>query len=77
MPPISIRVEYDEDARVWVAQSDEIPLVTEADTFELLCSKLPDMIQNVLSENADARAGQDVPFELITHSQSLPGQRVA
>jgi hypothetical protein len=77
MPPISIRVEYHEEARVWVAQSDDIPLVTEADTFELLYSKLPDMIQDVLSENADARAGQDVPFELITHSQSLPGKRVA
>jgi len=64
MPPIIIRVEYDEDAHVWVAQSDEIPLVTEADTFELLYSKLPDMIQDVLSENADARAGQNFPFEL-------------
>ena len=29
MPPISIRVEYEQDARVWVAQSDEIPLVTD------------------------------------------------
>ena len=77
MPPISIRVEYDEEARVWVAQSDEIPIVTEADTFEILYRKLPDMIQDVLIDNGDPRAGQDLPFELITPSSSLPRMRVA
>jgi hypothetical protein len=37
---IQIRAEYDDEAHVWVAQSDEIPLVTEAVTFEILCQKL-------------------------------------
>lgn len=27
-----INVDYDEEAQVWVAQSDTIPLVTEVDT---------------------------------------------
>ena len=66
MAAIQIRADYDEEARVWVAQSDEIPLVTEAATFEILCQKLPSLIQDVLGENGDARVGQDVPFELIT-----------
>jgi hypothetical protein len=34
MAAIQIRADYDEEAHVWVAQSDEIPLVTEAATFE-------------------------------------------
>ncbi|HEY8332430.1 MAG TPA: DUF1902 domain-containing protein [Tardiphaga sp.] len=72
-----INVEYDEEAQVWVAQSDTIPLVTEADTFEILYRKLPDMIQDVLFDNGDPRAGEDVPFELVTHSSSLPRMRVA
>ena len=77
MSPIIIRVDYDEDAQVWVAQSDEIPIVTEADTFEILYRKLPDMIQDVLFDNGDPRAGKDVPFELVTPSSSLPRLRVA
>jgi hypothetical protein len=31
----------------------------------------------VLGENGDARVGQDVPFELITQSHSLPRAKVA
>ena len=77
MSLIIINVEYDEEAQVWVAQSDAIPLATEADTFEILYRKLPDMIQDVLLDNGDPRAGKDVPFELVTHSSSLPRMRVA
>ncbi|MBB5047064.1 hypothetical protein HNR60_001816 [Rhodopseudomonas rhenobacensis] len=76
-PSLTIQVDYDEDARVWVAQSDQIPLVTEAETFEILFRKLPDMIQDVLADNADPRAGTDVRFELITHSHARPRSRVA
>jgi hypothetical protein len=77
MTAIVIRADYDEEAQVWVAQSDEIPLVTEAATFEVLCQKLPSLIQDVLGENGDARVGQDVAFELITQSHSLPRAKVA
>jgi hypothetical protein len=77
MAAIQIRADYDEEAHVWVAQSDEIPLVTEAATFEILCQKLPSLIQDVLGENGDTRAGQDVPFELITQSHSVPRAKVA
>jgi hypothetical protein len=77
MAAIQIRADYDEESQVWVAQSDEIPLVTEAVTFEILCQKLPSLIQDVLGENGDARAGEDVPFELITQSHSVPRAKVA
>jgi len=77
MAAIQIRADYNEEAHVWVAQTDEIPLVTEAATFEILCQKLPSLIQDVLGENGDARGGQDVAFELITQSHSLPRTEVA
>uniref|UniRef100_Q07IW3 DUF1902 domain-containing protein n=1 Tax=Rhodopseudomonas palustris (strain BisA53) TaxID=316055 RepID=Q07IW3_RHOP5 len=77
MSPLVIRVDYDEEAGVWVAQSDQIPLVTEADTFEILYRKMPDLIQDVLADNGDPRAGADVPFELITQSNAKPRFRVA
>src|SRR3954468_7234693 len=59
LAPILIRADYDDEAHVWVAQSDEIPLVTEAATFEILCRKLPSLIQDVLGENGDAGAGKN------------------
>jgi hypothetical protein len=77
MAAIQIRADYDDEAHVWVAQSDEIPLVTEAATFEILCKKLPSLIQDVLGENGDARADKDVPFELIIQSHSAPRAKVA
>jgi hypothetical protein len=77
MAAIQIRAEYDDEAHVWVAQSDEIPLVTEAVTFEILCRKLPSLIQDVLGENGDTRVGKDVPFELLIQSHSAPRAKVA
>jgi hypothetical protein len=68
MAAILIRADYDDEVRVWVAQSDEIPLVTEAATFEILWQKLPSLVQDVLGENGDARTGKDVPFELMIQS---------
>ena len=40
-----VRAEWDEEAKVWVATSDDVPgLVTEAETMEILSSKLEIMI---------------------------------
>jgi hypothetical protein len=58
---IQIRADYDEEAQVWVAQSEEIPLVTEAATFEIVCQKLPSLIQDVLSENGAAVPAKTFP----------------
>ncbi len=77
MVALVIQVALDEEAGVWVAQSDDIPLVTEAETYEVLYRKMPDLIQDVLAENGDPRAGEDVPFELVTSSHATPRFQVA
>lgn len=47
-----VRAEWDDQARVWVATSDDVPgLVTEADTMELLFSKLEIMVPELLAAN--------------------------
>ena len=47
-----VRAEWDEEAKVWVATSDDVPgLVTEAETMEELYSKLEVMIPELLAEN--------------------------
>jgi predicted RNase H-like HicB family nuclease len=45
-------VEWDEDAKVWVASSDDVPgLATGADAFEELIEKLKVVIPELLSAN--------------------------
>lgn len=61
-----VRADWDEEARVWVAMSDDVPgLVTEADTVEALVDKLQAMIPELLDANGYPD-GEEVPFELLT-----------
>lgn len=61
-----VRAEWDEEARVWVATSDDVSgLATEADTTEQLIEKLKTLIPELLDANGSPDVG-DVPFELLT-----------
>ena len=66
MTPYQITVEWDEDARVWVASSEDVPgLATGADIFEELIEKLKIVIPELLVENGLLPAGTDnVPFSI-------------
>jgi hypothetical protein len=60
-----IRAEWDDDAEVWVATSDDVPgLVTEADTLEGLSAKLHVMVPELLDANGYPD-GNEVPYELL------------
>lgn len=60
-----IRAEWDTEAAVWVATSDDVPgLVTEAQTIELLSQKLDVMVPELLDANGYAEV-PEVPFELL------------
>lgn len=66
MKPYFIHAEWDDEAQVWVATSDDVPgLATEADTQEQLIAKLKTLIPELLDANG-IDAGADVPFELLT-----------
>jgi predicted RNase H-like HicB family nuclease len=72
-----VRAEWDEDARVWVATSDDVPgLVTEADTMEALVEKLKMMIPELLDANGIADQ-EEVPFELLTRRFEMTRRHVA
>jgi hypothetical protein len=52
VPAVRIDVQWDPDAEVWVAISDDVPgLATEANTLEALTAKLHTMIQELLEAN--------------------------
>ena len=59
---INILANWDPEAKVWVAESNDIPLVTEASTVEVLLAKLPGIIQDLLEDEADGK-GLDIAFE--------------
>ncbi|MFP3981240.1 MAG: DUF1902 domain-containing protein [Desulfobacterales bacterium] len=64
--PLFIRAEWDEEAQVWVASSDDVPgLATEEETLEGLIRKLKIMIPELLEANG-TEMQQEVPFELLT-----------
>jgi Domain of unknown function (DUF1902) len=47
---VRVRAQWDEEAKVWVAEGTNLPgLVTEAETAELLLDKLHVMVPELLS----------------------------
>jgi predicted RNase H-like HicB family nuclease len=69
--PLFIRAEWDEEAMVWVATSDDVPgLATEAVTMEALIEKLKVMIPELLMAN-NASFEDEVSFEIITRRFEL------
>ena len=70
-----IRAEWDDEAKVWVATSDDVPgLATEADTLELLTKKLEVMVPELLELNGET-VSNHVPFELLARRFSVASAR--
>ena len=64
--PLFIRAEWDEEVRIWVATSDDVPgLATEGDTLEGLVEKLKVMIPELLEAN-ETPGEKEIPFEVLT-----------
>ena len=64
--PFFVRAEWDDEALVWVANSDDVPgLATEGETVESLIEKLKVMIPELLEANGNPLS-DEVPFEILT-----------
>ncbi len=71
---IHVRASFDEEARVLVAESDDVPgLITEADTLDELVAKLQQLIPELLELNHGA-IESPVPFELLARTFSGSGR---
>jgi predicted RNase H-like HicB family nuclease len=71
-----VRAEWDDEAAVWVATSDDVPgLATEADTLEALAAKLNTLVPELLEANGLLDTNE-VPFELLARRFSV-AQRIA
>lgn len=66
-PPVVIEAAWDDEAKVWVATSDDVPgLATEAASVELLTHKLSVLVPELLQENCPGRFAGDIPVEIKT-----------
>jgi hypothetical protein len=73
--PLFVRAEWDDESRVWVATSDDIPgLATEEDNLEGLIDKLKVIIPDLLEANG-LIGEAEVPFEVLTRRFEI-AQRV-
>lgn len=67
MQVIRIKAEWDDEASVWVATSDDIPLVTEAPTLEALEARLPGLIQDLIDGSGPE---VEIPVEVAAYRAS-------
>ncbi len=71
MGALTITADWDDEAEVRVATSDDIlGLVTEADTLEMLREKLSDLVPELIEENG-LRAGcsRTAPIEIVARQR--------
>ena len=74
---IQVRAFWDEEAKVWVAESDDVPgLVTEAASVDELVEKLKILVPELLAENGLPAAG-DIPFRLVSEIEVVSHPRAA
>lgn len=64
--PYFVRAEWDDEAQVWVASSEDVPgLATEADSIESLDAKLQVMVPELLAANDCLPEGNIIQIELF------------
>ena len=75
--PLIVHATWDEEARVWVATSDDVPgLATEAASLDVLIPKLKTMIPELLDANGYAD-DEDIPFKLVGEINEIAHREAA
>lgn len=76
--PYFVRAEWDADAGVWVASSDDVPgLVMESETLEVLDTKLQTLVPELLEANGCLPADKIIHVELLARRFSTTNLAVA
>jgi hypothetical protein len=60
-----IRTDWDGEAGVWWCWNDELPLSTEAPTFEQLVSRVLEIAPEIVAENGLAAPGDQIEVHVI------------
>jgi ABC-type Fe3+/spermidine/putrescine transport system ATPase subunit len=60
----TVLLTWDDEAHVWVAENDSIPVALEAESFDTLIERVRHTVPEVLQEN---NKSSDVYLNFITH----------
>jgi hypothetical protein len=72
--PYIVRAEWDDQARVWIATSDDVPgLCCEEATFEALVDTVVSLVPDLLIANHVVEASQvgEVPVHVIAERHAI------
>ena len=61
-----IRAEWDGEAGVWWCSNDELPLTTEAPTFDQLVARVLEIAPEIAAENGLAAPGEEIELHVVT-----------
>jgi hypothetical protein len=65
MRSFEIRAEWGGEAAVWWCSNDELPLTTEAPTFEELVTRVLEIAPEIAAENGLAVPGDEIEVHVI------------
>jgi predicted RNase H-like HicB family nuclease len=69
---------WDDEAKVWVAHSEDVPgLATEAADWDLLMKKLKVMIPELLDANGYADDDEEIPFKVVGEARQVAHREAA
>ena len=60
-----IKAQWDGEAAVWWCSNDELPLTTEAATFEQLVSRVLEIAPEIAAENGLATPGDEIELHFV------------
>ena len=60
-----IRAEWDGEAGIWWCSNDELPLTTEAPTFEQLIARVIEIAPEIAAENGLAAPGEEIELHVV------------
>jgi hypothetical protein len=60
MKEFTVHAEFDAEAGVWWASNDQLPLSTEAETFELLMKRVMAIAPDIAWSNGLAKPGEEL-----------------
>lgn len=72
MRRFNVTATWDEEARVWWGGNDELPLTTEAPTFEEFEARAVEIGREMAEVNGLAAPGEPVEIHVIKDRQARP-----
>jgi hypothetical protein len=66
MKEFTVHAKYDADAGVWWASNEQLPLTTEAPSFDLLMTRVMEIAPEIIELNGLAKSGEKFKIHFTT-----------